>query len=291
MTTGIEKASVAGSPDVPGTTTMNPTSIPIRVGKVVLSYLIVFSLFGYYSIAGALAELGTRSAGYRNSGIVWEIQRFLHLPSEVWLQHQTLSETWLYYVLNRYYAYGHFPITFIFVVWVFIGRRSQWLRIAAALSVTTFVCLTVDALFPVAPPRLYAPLGIVDTLAKYGPDIYGTSAVSSIADQYGSMPSIHYAWAVFVAWGVVKLAPKLGAFRWLVVIHPIMMLAAVVLTGNHYWLDCAAGALLVPLGVLATDIWMRRSSSALRARMRRPLLIASVPLCLFGLYSISRVFF
>lgn len=265
-------------------------SLLTRVGKVALNYLIALSLFGYYSFAAAMAEIGPRSSGFHNAGTLWAVQRFLHLPSEVWLQQIALSDTWLYTILNRYYAFAHFPVSLFFVIWVAVARKQNWARMAASLSVATFLCLTIDAVFPVAPPRLYTPIGIVDTLHKFGPDVYGAEAVHSIADQYGAMPSLHFGWSVFVAWGFIQLAPRLGSLRWLIIIHPLMTLAAVLLTGNHYWLDCIVAALLVPVGVWATDMWMRHSTPTLRTRMRRPLMIAAVPLCLFGLYNISGLF-
>lgn len=265
-------------------------SVLRRLGRVAVIYLVVLSLFGYYAFAGFLAELGPRSAGYQNARLICEIQQWIPLPSEVRLQRMTLPATWLYLGANHYYALAHFPVTLIFVIWVAVARRQEWGPIASSLTVMTFLCLTVDALFPVAPPRLYAPLGVVDTLARFGPDIYGNAAVHSVADEYGAMPSLHFGWSVFVAWGIIHLAPQLGRLRWLAVVHPILTLAAVLLTGNHYWLDCIVAALLVPIGVQLTDFWIRRTSPRLRSRMRRPLMIAAIPLCIFGLYNISGLF-
>lgn len=290
MTRESAEVSVPPTLSRPEPTNGPPVSTLKRVGSVLLSYILVLSLFGYYSFGAALTEVAPRSAGYHNSARVWEIQHFLHLPSEAWLQQVFLSDPWVYPVLNRYYTFVHFPVTLLFVIWVCVARRDSWKRIAPSLSVMTFLCLTIVVIFPVAPPRLYSPLGIIDSLAKFGPDIYGNEAVHSVADQYGAMPSIHFGWSVFVAWGIISLTPSLKAFRWLALLHPAMTLAAVVLTGNHYWLDCIVAAILVPIGIWATDTWMRRSSPALRARMRKPLLIAAIPLCLFGLLNISSLF-
>jgi ABC-type nickel/cobalt efflux system permease component RcnA len=33
--------------------------------------------------------------------------------------------------------------------------------------------------------------------------------------------------------------------RWLVVLHPVLTLAAIVLTANHWWLDAAVAAMIV----------------------------------------------
>lgn len=267
------------------------SSAPLkRLTSVAIKYLIVFSLFGYYSLAGALADLGPRSQGYRNAENIWHIQRYMPLPSEVWLQHIVLPHSWIFVSLNRYYAYAHFPVTLLFVVWVSVVRKEHWSRVASALSVVTFLCLSIEAFVPVAPPRLYMPIGAVDTLARFGPSVYDNATVGKIADQYGAFPSLHFAWSVIVAWGIISFCPSLGRFRWTALLHPTITLAAVILTGNHYWLDCIVAGLLVPIAFSLTDGWMKRSSRKLRARVRKPLVVASIPLCIFGLVCISQVF-
>lgn len=261
-----------------------------RLTSVVIKYLIAFSLFGYYSLAGALAELGPSSQGYRNAENIWQIQRHLSLPNEVWLQHIALPHSWIFGLLNRYYAYAHFPVTLLFVVWVSVVRKEHWSRVASALSVVTFLCLSIEAFVPVAPPRLYTPIGAADTLARFGPSVYDNATVGKIADQYGAFPSLHFGWSVIVAWGIISLCPSLGLFRWVALLHPAITLVAVILTGNHYWLDCIVAGLLAPIAFSLTDGWMKRSSLRLRARLRKPLVVASIPLCLFGLVCISQIF-
>lgn len=278
--------------DDPTTTSSNLNhQSPIRrLSWVFISYLIGLSLFGYYSIAGSLAEMASRSQGYHNAEIVWSVQRYLPLPSEVALQHIALSHRWIFTPLDPYYAYAHIPVTLLFIVWVAATRRNQWLRVASALSLLTFMCLTIDVLFPVAPPRLYTPLGMVDALARFGPDVYGNSTVASAADQYAAMPSVHFAWSLFVAWGIISLCPRFKALRWLALVHPLITLSAVILTANHYWLDCVVAALLLPAAIWLADCWMRYTSPAFRQRAKKPALIAAVPFCIFGLFCITRVF-
>lgn len=261
-----------------------------RFFRVLISYIIGLSLFGYYSLAGSLAEMGPRSQGYHNAEIVWMIQHYLPLPSEVELQQFAMLHRWIFTPLNLYYAFAHFPATFLFIVWVAVTRKSQWPRVASALTLMTLMCLTIDALFPVAPPRLYTPLSMVDALARFGPDVYGNAAVASVADQYGAMPSVHFGWSVFVAWGIISLYPRLKILRWLALIHPLTTLSAVILTANHYWSDCIVAALLIPAAIWLADCWMRYTSPTLRQRAKKPALIAAVPFCIFGLLCITRVF-
>jgi Na+-transporting NADH:ubiquinone oxidoreductase subunit NqrB len=60
------------------------------------------------------------------------------------------------------------------------------------------------------------------------------------------MPSLHVAWAV---WCALALYPMFRhwALRALVVAYPVMTTLVVVATGNHYFLDAAAGTLLACL--------------------------------------------
>jgi membrane-associated phospholipid phosphatase len=134
-------------------------------------------------------------------------------------------------------------------------------------------------LFPVAPPRLLpAHFGIVDMLrAPDGSGRLESTLITTAGDRYGSMPSVHVAWAVWCAlalWPVVR--PRI--LRALVVAYPLMTLLVVVVTGNHYFLDTIAGAgLAVAAWVAVTRIgtWLtvRRGTrvsvqAALRSSVR-----------------------
>jgi hypothetical protein len=86
--------------------------------------------------------------------------------------------------------------------------------------------------------------GYVDTIARYGPAIYdGRSAVGKMANQFAAMPSLHFGWAVLVAYGVVRALHT--RCRWLIVLHPMITLAAIVITANHYWLDALVALALI----------------------------------------------
>ena len=63
------------------------------------------------------------------------------------------------------------------------------------------------------------------------------------------MPSLHFGWALVIAWAVL-LATR-SRWRYLVLAHPLLTLAAIVLTANHYWLDAVVATFLfgVALGV------------------------------------------
>ena len=65
-----------------------------------------------------------------------------------------------------------------------------------------------------------------------------------MANQYAAMPSLHVAWAVWVALALyVCLRPR--PWRWVTWLYPAATTFVVVGTGNHFIADAAAGALLV----------------------------------------------
>jgi hypothetical protein len=84
--------------------------------------------------------------------------------------------------------------------------------------------------------------GFIDTAAVVGPDPYALG-ISGGANQLAAMPSLHVGWAVLVALGVVWIGSS--ARRRLILVHPIMTLAVVVLTANHYWIDAIAAVAIV----------------------------------------------
>jgi hypothetical protein len=142
--------------------------------------------------------------------------------------------------LNRYYVFVHFPVTIVFLVWVFARHRDRYPRIRNWFTGVTLAALVVHVLFPLAPPRMTD--GFVDTLKVFGPNIYTDDTSKSVANQFAAMPSLHFGWALMVAVGVVWLT---GRHRLLWMLHPVTTLLAIVATGNHYWIDAAVAGVLV----------------------------------------------
>jgi len=58
------------------------------------------------------------------------------------------------------------------------------------------------------------------------------------------MPSLHFAYAVFIALAVFMLADH-RRLRWAGFAYPIVVLVAIVATGNHFIVDAVAGGLVV----------------------------------------------
>ena len=55
-------------------------------------------------------------------------------------------------------------------------------------------------------------------------------------------------WALIVAYGVITISKS--KYRYAIIAHPIMIVLAVTITANHYWLDGAVAAVLVVWAVV-----------------------------------------
>ena len=63
-----------------------------------------------------------------------------------------------------------------------------------------------------------------------------------------------FGWAVAVA--VACVVVLRSRWRWLAVIHPILTVLVVVVTGNHYWLDGVIATVIVAVAVTVADPWL-----------------------------------
>lgn len=147
----------------------------------------------------------------------------------------------------RTVAAAHLPVTALTLLWLLIWRPAVYRWARTALGAATGTALFVYVLVPVTPPRLLDGHGFVDTAVLHGQSAYDAS--SSLTNQFAALPSLHVGWAVLVA--VVCVSASTTRWAWLWVLHPVATVAVVVATGNHYWLDAAAGAALVGVALVA----------------------------------------
>jgi hypothetical protein len=206
---------------------------------VIVALLLVYRL-------GRMLGRHESARAFTHAHQVLELEKWLGIDTERGVQQAALGHHSIILLLNRYYASVHFGATMVFLVVVYVQGPKLWAHIRFLFVTVTLTALIIQLVYPLAPPRMLD--GYVDTIARYGPAIYdGRTAVGRIANQYAAMPSLHFGWAVLVAYGVV-LAFR-APWRWLAVLHPGTTLAAIVITANHYWLDS-----LVALGLIGAAI-------------------------------------
>jgi hypothetical protein len=184
---------------------------------------------------------------------ITQLQRDLHFPSELSLQHFVLNHEWLARLTNFYYAVAHVPATLIFLVWLFSRYRSAYPQWRNCLAILTGLCLTIRFI-RVAPPRFLPDLGYIDLATRFGLSIYGPVG-TGVSDQFAAMPSIHVGWAAIVSFGVV--AAGTTRWRWLFLLHLTITILAVSATGNHWWLDGIVATMLFGVAMLIDSLGRR----------------------------------
>ncbi|MFC8663617.1 phosphatase PAP2 family protein [Streptomyces sp. NPDC057199] len=230
----------------------------IRRPPLVRELLLVAGLFLVYKLGRQLAT-GHTAEAFDNAHRVWDLERFLRLPGEGDVQSALLHGDTLVHIVNTYYATVHFPATAAFLVWLYLRRPGHYVWARRVLAAVTAAALVVHLTFPLAPPRMLAATGLVDTGQVYGPTVYGASPeTDSLSNQFAAMPSLHFGWALMVAIGLI--AATRSRWRWLWLLHPLVTLLVVVGTANHYWLDAIVAAALLGIALAVIRVPRRTAT-------------------------------
>jgi len=217
---------------------------------------------------------------FRNARAVIRIEQAMGLYHEQSIQMFFLHAPAVVKVLNIYYGAAHFFVTTGVMIYLYLRHPDRYVRWRWILGATTALALIGFITFPVMPPRLitsdFGQSGFVDTLHTIGGLwSFESGPIAKLSNQYAAMPSLHFAWSV---WCALALWPRLRhrASRTLAVAHPTITLIGIVATANHFWLDAAAGLLVLGVGYvagswLATNVgsWHREREAA-RVERRRP---------------------
>ncbi|WP_030690489.1 phosphatase PAP2 family protein [Streptomyces globisporus] len=246
-----EDAGAASEPEQPdlGPAPAPASPPPPARPPLLRELLLVTALFLVYKF-GRLFANGHETRAFRNADRVWDAERAIHLPGEGTIQRLLLHGEPLIHAANTYYAAVHFPATIAFLAWLYWRRPAHYLWSRRVLALLTGAALALHLLMPLAPPRMLAASGLVDTARVYGPSVYGaTPETDSMANQFAAMPSLHFGWALMVAIGLIAATRSRRRALWL--LHPLLTLLVIVGTANHYWFDALAAAVLLGLALLA----------------------------------------
>jgi hypothetical protein len=221
-------------------------------------------------LAGLLVYFGVRgithtdpTVALRNALDLVAFERQFDLYVEPGLQRLVSDSPHVLTAMNWVYIWGHWPVIAATLLWLFLRHPDGYRRTRNAMVLSGGIGLVVFVLFPVAPPRL-AELGLVDTVTQYS-SAYRVLQPPAFVNQYAAMPSLHVGWDLLMGIAVFAYA-RVRAVRLVGLLLPVLMVAAVVLTANHYVVDAAVGAGLVTVSLLA----VRRLESLRRGSPRGP---------------------
>jgi membrane-associated phospholipid phosphatase len=227
--------------------------------------LIMITAYMAYYLARSVA--GSAQPAFENARYLMTIENSIGMFEEISVQSALLSYETVVHIFNVLYFYGHWPTILAYAIFMFIKKPQVYAITRNAFLMSGAVALIFFIFFPVAPPRL-ATFGIVDTLSMTIPVKYDDSP---LVNPYAALPSLHVGWALLISLGLLLATRRL----WLRVLAALIaptMLAATVITGNHYIIDGIFGLILCGITFLIA-LWLQKHwpeiDVMLRARWRQ----------------------
>jgi PAP2 superfamily len=180
-----------------------------------------------------------RARANANAERVVALERRLGIHVEPQLQASLLPHRRLLAVLNVAYVFSNAALTVGWLMRLYAKQHPEFHRFRRAAVLTTLVAQPIFVLFPCAPPRSLD--GFVDTIEEVTGVDLDSGVVAQLYDPLAAMPSIHVAYAVVTAAGVMT-ASESPALRAAAPAYPPLVAAVILVTANHYVLDAVAGA-------------------------------------------------
>ena len=216
------------------------------------------TLYGVYELARGLVVSDTARADAHAHRVVG-LERSLDLFVESNVQRAVQTLPSLTSLLGVAYLTLHLAVTGGVLLWLHRRRPEGFPFVRTALLLASGLALVGFLVYPTAPPRL-AGVGIVDTVSGRQVDL-NRGLVSSLYNPYAALPSMHVGYAFIVAAGLLHYGRHL-LVRALGALYPPFVVLVIVATGNHFFLDAAAGALVAGLAAALAARLTRRPATA-----------------------------
>ncbi len=217
--------------------------------------LIVLANLCYETVRG-IAE-GREATAFANGERIIDIEQATGTYFEPGLQSSLLDNGWLIDFANWGYMNSHFVVTTAFLAWIYLFRNEAFYFVRNMMMVAMGLALVGYTLYPTAPPRFFPEEGFVDTIEAFVGVGQNSSLVELFINPYAAVPSMHVAFALMIGCAGAKVCHHLAA-KTLWAIYPAFVTFVVIVTGNHFWLDAAAGALVAGLSALIAQRLLAR---------------------------------
>lgn len=210
----------------------------------------VVCLYCVYELARDVVVSDAREAD-AHAREVLSLERWLHLFGEEAVQHAARALPGLTALLGAAYLTMHLAVTGAVLLWLHKHRPAVFAFVRTTLLLASGISLVGFLAFPTAPPRL-AGIGIADTLSNANIDL-NHGLISSLYNPYAAVPSMHIGYALIVAGSLTAYGRGLFV-RALGAVYPIIVLFVVVATGNHFFIDAAAGVIVAVMAAMAAAL-------------------------------------
>jgi membrane-associated phospholipid phosphatase len=210
-----------------------------------------------YQVARGVADRNSAKA-FENGLKVIDLETRANFVIEISLQSYVHSSDFLIAATSYTYWLSQFTVLCGALLWVYLRRHEYFLRFRNLVMLANLIGLAGYVLLPTAPPRMFPGFGFADTLALFGSLNHGSGLIELASNPYAAMPSLHAADALIVGITLATVCRSwLARIVWLA--WPVWVWFSVMATGNHFWLDIAAGVLVA--GLAAAVIYRKELRS------------------------------
>jgi hypothetical protein len=216
------------------------------------------TVYALYQVARGLVGADAAVADGHAHRLV-ALERSLHLFAEANVQRAVQTLPGLTSLFGVAYLTLHLAVTAGVLLWLHRCHPDGFLFVRTALLLASSLALVGFLVYPTAPPRL-AGVGIADTVFGAHIDL-NRGLVSTLYNPYAAVPSMHVGYSLIVAAGLLRHGRHL-LVRAIGALYPPFVLLVIVATGNHFFLDAAAGALDAGLAAALAALLIRRPATA-----------------------------
>jgi membrane-associated phospholipid phosphatase len=216
-----------------------------------------FGFFFAFQVARGLADRSPAEAFDNGRGVI-DVQRSLHTLVEPDLQRAVIhAGDWLVQSVNWTYWLSQFAVLGVALLWIYFRRNDAFVPVRNWIFATNLIALVGYVLLPTAPPRMFPEEGFVDTLSVFSSVNHESGAIQLASNAFAAMPSVHAADALVIGFAMATLVRSpLAKVLW--TLWPTWVWFSVMATGNHFWLDIAAGV-AVALAAAAALAWLEKT--------------------------------
>ncbi len=212
-----------------------------RLSRLLFELVLILGFyFAYHLVRGAVN--GRVEVAFANAAGLIRLERSLGIFWEAQLQGFVLSHDVLVHLFNWIYIWGFLPVIGGLALWIFFYRPRAFALYRNAFLISGAIGLIFFITLPVAPPRFLPDAGFIDTVTQKD-NIYHVLQNPALVNEYAAMPSLHLGWNLLLGLALYRTTTVwyTKAFG---VLMPVLTLAAIVFTANHYLLDAVAGVVV-----------------------------------------------
>jgi hypothetical protein len=207
---------------------------------------------------------------------------FLWMPGvDKWifgeLPTKTLQNWWWqgsaqWYDFMFYIAYMlHFVLPIALAILIWKKCPKHYWRLVTAFVVVSFAAFLTYVIFPAAPPWMAADQGLIEPISRVSSSVWFALGINDFPSLYNdispnpvaAIPSLHAAYATLFALFAIKFFK--AKWRYLAIIHPILIYVGTIYQGEHYAIDEMLGALYgvaafyvaLPITQYFSSLWLK----------------------------------